>query len=137
MNTNEGKTKLKERFIELRGDGLSYAAIAKQLEVSKPTLITWSRELEFEVQNACAMRMDGLLETFAISKAKRVEAFGKRLQAIMAELDKRDLKDVNTKTLLTLALKYIEAARAEDVPLTLKGDSTEFLGPIGEDTWEG
>ena len=117
----KGKAELKERFIELRAAGHSYDAIAAQLSVSKPTLIEWARELTLEIQNARAMRLDELFETFALAKEKRVEAFGKRLQAIMAELDKRDLSAVKTEILLALALKYIEAAREEATPLVLRG----------------
>lgn len=142
MKATEGKTELKERFIELRAAGHSYEAISGQLNVSKPTLIEWAKELTLAIQNARAIRMDELFETFAVAKTKRVEAFGKRLQAILAELDKRDLKDVPTATLLTLALKYIEAARAEDMPLVLKAEGSLDLDSVADfamtvDTWRG
>jgi len=144
MKATEGKTELKERFIELRAAGHSYEAIAAQLSVSKPTLIEWGKELTLEIQNARAMRLDELFETFAIAKVKRVEAFGKRLQSILAELDKRELKDVPTATLLTLALKYIEAAREEAAPLALqrKYMIDSGLRPLDEpfeavSTWHG
>lgn len=134
----QGKTTQKERFIESRAEGLSYDDIASQLGVSKPTLIGWAKELSVEIQNARAIRMDGLLQRFTVAKDKRVEAFGKRLQDIMSELDTRDLATVPTATLLSLALKYGEHLRAEDEPIMLSvpGDPLDFdLRRV--DTFEG
>ena len=53
----------KERFIELRAEGRSYADIAAALNVSKPTLIAWGKELQKEVGNARTLRLDDTLRT--------------------------------------------------------------------------
>ena len=45
----------KERFIELRGQGLSLAAIAAEIGVSKPTLINWERDLKERIDNVQAV----------------------------------------------------------------------------------
>lgn len=116
----------KERFVELRASGLSYDAIAAQVNVSKPTLIAWGRELAKEVHNARAVRMDELFEKYAVAKAKRVEVFGQRLNGILSELDKRDLADVPTEGLLKLALRYGEAMREEHEPLSMQGEEVPF-----------
>jgi DNA-binding XRE family transcriptional regulator len=133
-----GKAELKERFVELRAAGLSYADAAEQLGVSKPTLIAWSKELSFQIKNARNLRLDALFERFAIAKEKRVEVFGERLKAILTELDKRDLTEVPTPALLTLALKYGEHLREEYRPLELTTpgsfERTDDLFPA---TWEG
>ena len=121
-NANE-----KERFVELRAEGRSYADIAVALKISKPTLIAWGKDLQKEISNARTLRMDELFEKYAVAKSKRVEVFGKRLEAIMTELDKRDLSDCLTPTLLTLALKYGESLRAEYEPLKLLGDEMDWL----------
>ena len=117
----------KERFIELRAENRSYADIADILKVSKPTLIAWGKELHRDIGNARTLRMDELFEKYAVAKSKRVEVFGKRLDAILAELDTRDLADVPTPVLLTLALKYGESLRAEYEPLKLLGDEMDWL----------
>ena len=121
----------KERFIELRAEGRSYADIAAVLKVSKPTLIAWSKELSLEVQNARNLRLDVLFEKYAVAKTKRVEVFGKRLDAILKELDTRDLKEVGTPTLLALALKYGENLREEYVPLKLSLDDGQAVTDWG------
>lgn len=137
MNNAAGKTALKETFVELRAAGLSYDACAAQLNVSKPTLLAWGRDLAVEVSNARTLRMDELFERFHVAKAKRIEAFGRRLDGILAELDKRDLTDVRTETLLALALKYGEALKAEAEPLAVQSEERvpEPYSFLERETW--
>jgi len=116
----------KEKFIEKRAEGLSYADIAVALKVSKPTLIAWGKELRRDIGNARTLRMDELFEKYAVAKSKRIEVFGERLNAIMAELDKRDMTDVPTASLLTLALKYGDNMRYEHEPLSLRGEDVDL-----------
>ena len=40
-----------QRFIELRAQGKTYARLMTELNVSKPTLIAWSRKHQFQIQN--------------------------------------------------------------------------------------
>lgn len=119
-------TEQKEKFIELRAAGRSYQDIAGILKVSKPTLIAWGKELQNDILNARTLRLDELFEKYLIAKTKRVEAFGKRLESILQELNKRTLADVPTVALLGLALKYGENLRDEYEPLRLNGDEEEF-----------
>jgi transposase-like protein len=124
------KTDQQERLVELRAAGYSYASIAETLGVSKPTLIAWSRTLEQEIHNARALRLDALFEQFAVAKEKRIEAFGKVLQRILMELDKRDLSAVKTEALLTLALKYGDSLRGEHEPLVLGSEGSVADDPL-------
>lgn len=130
---SEGKNNLKERFVELRAEGWSYADIADKLKVSKPTLISWGKELRKEIQNAQTLAMDALFRRYAVGKAKRIEVFGKRLEAILTELDKRKLSDVKTDALLMLALRYGEMLKAEDAPLSILGKEGTWNMPSLED----
>lgn len=116
----------KEKFIELRAEGRSYADIAVALKVSKPTLIAWGKELEMDIGNARTLRMDELFEKYAVAKSKRVEVFGERLNAILTELGTRSLADVPTSSLLALALKYGESLKTEYQPLSLRGEDIPF-----------
>ncbi len=129
-------TETKQKFIELRASGLSYDRIAKELQVSKPTLIAWAREFEIELSNLKAVELESLLESYCMTKAKRIELLGERLKAIKVELESRDLKDVPTDKLITLLLKCYEMAKQEEVsapmfkarePFTLSLDSTDSL----------
>lgn len=136
----EGKTELQERFIELRAEGRSYADIAAALGVSKTTLIEWGKRLKKEVANARTLHLDALFQLYAVSKAKRIEVFGKRLEAILTELDRRDLADVPTPALLKLALEYGSKLKDEEDRLTIQGEDRDPLADVCEamrstETW--
>jgi hypothetical protein len=134
-----GKQEVRELFVEMRAAGHSFAYIAEKLEISKTTLISWSKSLVIEIQNARSLRLDELYQRFIVAKERRIEAFGNRLEAILAELDKRNLAEIETEKLLMLALKYGECLRTEYEPLTLaekgKGPDLSFLDEY-TNTWK-
>jgi hypothetical protein len=134
-----GKQELRERFIEMRASGRSFASIAEELEISKTTLISWSKGLVIEIKNARSLRLDELYQRFIVAKERRIEAFGKRLEAILTELDKRDLAEIETEKLLMLALRYGDSLRTEYEPLTLaekgEGPDLSFLDEY-TNTWK-
>lgn len=130
--------KNKQRFIELRAAGQSYEDIGKELKTPVPTLVAWAQELKKELANARTLRAAEMEDRFPVGKAKRVEVFGERLNAILAELGKRDLSDVPTDKLLGLALKYGDALKEERQPLELVGEDKSRMGGIFEtepETW--
>lgn len=135
---NVSKTELKEQFIELRALGYSFAAIVEKLGVSKPTLIGWSKELVVQIGNARNLHIEELSARFTVSKEKRIEVFGKRLEAILEELDKRDLSELEIDKLLSFALKYGEMLRADSQPLVLteKRSFTAIDLDAGTESWE-
>jgi len=135
---NISKTELKEQFIELRALGYSFAAIVEKLGVSKPTLIGWSKELALQIGNARNLKIDELSARFTVSKEKRIEVFGRRLEAILEELDRRDLSVLEIDKLLSFALKYGEMLRAESQPLVLseKRSFTAIDLDAGSESWE-
>ena len=106
-------TKTKQRFIELRAEGLSFDKIAKELKKSKPTLIDWSRELKEEVANLKALELETLYEKYYLQKEARLKTFGDMLNKIKAEIETRDLSDVPTARLLDLLLTYDRQAKEE------------------------
>ena len=42
---------IKEKFVELRAQGLSFKKIADEIQVSKPILIKWNSEFNKEITN--------------------------------------------------------------------------------------
>ncbi len=105
----------KTRFIELRAQGHSYAAIAKELGVSKGTLTAWNTELETEIARARAVELEALQEEFFLLKEGRIRLVGEQLKAIQVEIGKRDLSKVNTDKLLELQLRYFGELKGEYV----------------------
>jgi hypothetical protein len=92
-----------QRFIELRASGWTYARLMTELNVSKPTLIDWSRKHQFQIQNLRAIEMESLARHWLSSTTDRVKSLGEQLQRVEAELVKRDPADLTTAQLYTLA----------------------------------
>ena len=112
--------KTKMQFIDLRAQGMSYDKIARELEVSKQTLINWSKEYEIEIANLKAIEMESLQERYYLNKSKRIELLGKKLAAVQDELENRDLKDVPTDKLFDLFIKYTNALKKEEVGIVFQ-----------------
>jgi len=130
MVDNEKKTK----FIELRAKGYSYDRISNELNVSKPTLISWSKDFETEIANLKAIELESLREQFYCTKQKRIEILGKQLQSIADELEKRDFSNIPTDKLMELLMKILNQIKQE-------GEQTIFLEKEYFETmkskWEG
>ena len=93
-----------QRFIELRAQGWSYARLMTELNVTKPTLIAWSRKHQFQLQNFKAIELEALGEKWLASTADRVNGLGEQLRQVEGELSQRNLGDLTTLQLYTLAL---------------------------------
>ena len=65
-----------QRFIELRASGWTYARLMTELNVSKPTLIAWSRKYQFEIQNLKAIELESLAGQWLASVQDRVKVWG-------------------------------------------------------------
>lgn len=93
----------KERFVELRAQGLSFDKISKEINVSKPTLIKWNQEYSKEVANLVFFNSENLIEEFRLLKIHKIEALGRTLSKVLEELSKRNFENVSTKDLITIA----------------------------------
>ena len=92
-----------QRFIELRAKGWSFARIAKELDTCKGTLITLSRKLQFDIQNQRAVELEAIQEQLVATREARARALAEHLQRVEQELQKRDLSQVSTGRLFSLA----------------------------------
>jgi len=110
-----GREEQKGKFIHLRAKGHSYARIAKELGVSKGTLVNWSTDLEAEIAEARSVELEALQEEYYLLKEGRIRLLGEQLKAIQAEIGKRDLSKVKTDKLLELQLRYFEELKGEYV----------------------
>jgi len=110
-----GKEEQKSRFIHLRAKGNSYTRIAKELGVSKGTLVNWNTELEAEIAQVRSIELEALQEEFFLLKEGRIRLLGEQLKAIQAEIGKRDLTKVKTDKLMELQLRYFEELKGEYV----------------------
>jgi hypothetical protein len=74
-----------------------------ELDVTKPTLIAWSRKYQFDIQNLHAIELEALREKWLTSTTDRVNALGEQLRLIQSELEKRDLAALTTPQLMSAA----------------------------------
>ena len=111
---------VKDRFVELRAQGKSFAVIAEELGVSKPTLITWSREQALQIGNLRAINDEALREKYRLTKQRELETYSHQLEAVETELNKRSLANVPTDKLYGILSKLMSEARGERKPLTLQ-----------------
>ncbi|HEX3036804.1 MAG TPA: helix-turn-helix domain-containing protein [Thermodesulfobacteriota bacterium] len=105
---------VKEKFIELRAKGLSYARISETLQVSKQTLVKWARGFECEISNLRQIEYEALQEQYYVAKAQRVALLAEQLKRIREEITGRSLKDVPTSQLLVLFLKILSTLKQEE-----------------------
>ena len=110
-----GKEEQKSRFIHLRAKGNSYTRIAKELGVSKGTLVNWNNELETEIAHVRSIELEALQEEFFLLKEGRIRLLGEQLKSIHNEIGKRDLSKVKTDKLMELQLRYFEELKGEYV----------------------
>ena len=91
-----------QRFIELRSQGWPFARLATELNVSKPTLINWSRKHQFQIQNLRAIELEALADKWLSPVSDRFNRLGEQLQTVETELATRDIKDLSTPQLYSL-----------------------------------
>jgi transposase len=91
------------RFIFLRSQGLSFNRIAAELNVSKPTLIKWSRQHQFEIANLRATETEALAERVFQRRQDRWEILARQIKRIEEEIEKRGLDEIPTARLHAIA----------------------------------
>ncbi len=139
MDTELSKGDKKNKFIELRAKEVSYDNIAKELNVSKPTLISWAKELNTEIHNIRQLQRDSLREQYAIGKQHRLEMLSEQLKKMREELAKRDLADIPSSQLLTMVMKLEARIAEEDDGITTFIEQYEGLrlDMSSTDSWNG
>ena len=103
----------RNQFVELRARGWSFSRIAKNLNVSKQTLINWSKELHCEIANLRNIELEALQECYANTIEHRLKMFGQLRKKAFKELNSRDLSQIKTPELVKLFLSLTAAIGKE------------------------
>lgn len=103
----------KDKFIELRAEGITLANIAKELNIAYNTAVNWNKEFLEEVNAAKAFKVEEMRAKYRMTTEKRIEMYGERLLAIQDELAKRDLSEIPTNKLFDMMLKCSKALEKE------------------------
>jgi hypothetical protein len=114
-----------DKFIAMRASDRTYTEIMTELNVSKPTLIAWSRKFQFEIQNLIAMQREALQRKWLQDTAARVNALGEQLRKAEAELAKRDVAELSTVRLFALVKDLRAQIARETGPM-------QFATPVSE-----
>lgn len=123
---------IQEKFIELRGQGLSFEKISGLIEVSKPTLMKWQNDMRTEISTAEALEYQTLLEMHKLSKRHKIECHSILLSKVMAEIGSRDLSNESIKDLLLLK-SNCETSIAKNLNETVFAWQTSFDERMAED----
>jgi len=91
------------RFIFLRSQGWSFNRIAVELQISKPTLIKWSRQHQFEIANLRATETEALAETVFGARHERWRTLAAQLKKLEEEIAQRDLEEIPASRLHAIA----------------------------------
>ena len=135
--------KTREKFIELRAENISFDKIAKQLKVSKSTLIMWAGLYELDIQNLRAITREALNERFKAGQQHRLQMWSEQLESVREELKKRGLGDIPTPKLIELLDVLSEKLKNEAYRIEFKGQKvvkpldSELLTTTKQDTWNG
>ena len=118
---------VKEQFVEMRAQGVSFASIASRLNVSKGTLVAWSKDMKDELGNMRQIQLEAMREKYRMGSERRMELFAKQLEAVEGELATRPLNTVPTEKLFDMLVKLGHELNIADAPLTFKQKPVELV----------
>ena len=107
---------IKERFILLRAEGLSFDKISKSIKVSKPTLIEWQKEFTEKIKVLQEVRFNEILEKYNMVKEKRIERLSRELDLAWRTYEKIDYKDLSKRELLMMIIRLEKRLKEEIEP---------------------
>lgn len=115
----------KQKFVAMRARGVSFTEIAAELKVARSTLVEWSRQLRFQIQNEVSIELDALLHQVLGPRQHRARQLAEKFAAVESELRQRNLSTLSTVQLYQLS----HSLRREILRET---DDTRFISPIKE-----
>lgn len=103
----------KDKFIELRAQGLSFDKIAEQTGISKPTLIKMNRDLQVEVNRLKLINLESLADSYGMLRASRIKHIGNLLNRVDTALEQSDLNSLAPDRLFELRFKLTDRLQKE------------------------
>lgn len=101
----------------MRSQGWSFNRITVELNVSKPTLIKWSRQYQIEINNFRATETEALVEVVFGARHERWRRLAAQLKKLEEEIEKRDLEEIPASRLHGIAAQLrAEIARETAAP---------------------
>jgi transcriptional regulator with XRE-family HTH domain len=116
----EEKIEKQQKFIELRAEGLSFDEIAKKVNISKPTLIKWSRELKDKIDEVSQIIEEQFLAEQRIKNIARAQKISEELDRAYTALSNTNYEDMSKKDLINI-IKILE----EKLNLKIQGNKEQ------------
>ncbi len=102
----------RNEFLRLRAQGLSFARIGRQLGVSKPTLMAWSRQAEPEIASLALGTRKQLQKEICASMDEELARLNRQLTAVKQELFSRAIREYPTAAVEEFAGKLRQRIEA-------------------------
>lgn len=96
----------KEKFIELRVQNKSFDKISEEINVSKPTLIKWSKEFHHEISNLKSLKLEEIKEKYIVTREHNAKLFRGLLDKVQAEIEKKDFSNYTFNDLMVFYNQY-------------------------------
>ncbi|MBK7630200.1 MAG: hypothetical protein IPJ23_05795 [Ignavibacteriales bacterium] len=109
-----------QKFIELRAEGLSFDEIAKKVNISKPTLIKWSKELKDKIDEVTQIIEEQFLAEQRIKNIARAQKISEELDRAYNALSNTNYEDMKKKDLINI-IKVLE----EKLNLKIQGNKEQ------------
>lgn len=95
-----------EVFIQLRIEGKSFDDIAATLNTTKQTLFEWNKQIMVRdtINTGRAIKINSVVKTYQFDLVNRLNNYLQLSKKINDEILQRDLKEVNTDTLLKMSI---------------------------------
>ena len=117
-----------QQFLTLRADGLSLDKIAKEINITKPTLIKWSSLLADELNDLKALSMLALKEKYKYTQKSKYETLLKHLKKIDKAIEDKDLSSVSIKDLMLLKNDILDKLNHTELNTNFKNVGLDDLG---------
>jgi len=109
-----------QKFILMRADGKSFDVIAKDLQVSKPTLIQWSKLYQKEIKELQFEAFIKIKEAYSFTSKSRYEKILQQLDKIEDYILEADLSNTSIKDLFVIKNSLV--AQLERIEKNTKGN---------------
>lgn len=129
-------TNVKVKIVELRAEGLSYAKIAQQLNVSKQTAVDVVRDNIDQVSTLQGIEIEALFDAKQVNARGRIEQLSALQTKLREEIERRDLTDVPTDKLIALFLKTSESLKHEVFTPTIQSTEEQKKAEEDRQKWE-
>ncbi len=106
----------KSSIFEMRSRGISYAKIAEELKISKPTVIKYVQSYRNFITNLIEIQKDELAKSLENNIKSRITSMDLLYTKLFLEISQRDLSKENFNSLFKAILNIQEQFKGIEVP---------------------